>query len=142
MTREELEAKVKEMCPEMLTHENFMHAAECAFCKNIPNDNRKTMSDDELESYHKLSEKLNTATVAQVIEHLKKNFKLDDKLCYMDCIEGVKNDCTYVTKDQLGHSFFYYVKDLKRRNIERCHSTKEQEDNMFPYVDDNDIIMA
>ena len=142
MTKEELTDKVKEMCPEMLTHENFMHAAECVFCKNIPNDNRKALSDDEFESYHKLIEKLNTATVAQVIEHLKNNFKMDDKLCYMDCIEGVKNDCTYVTKDQLGHSFFYYVKDLKRRNIERCHSTKEQEDSMFPYVDDNDIIMA
>ena len=141
MTREELEAKVKEICPEMLTHENFMHAAECAFCKNIPNDNRKTMSDDELESYHTLIEKLNTATVAQVIEHLKKNFKMDDKLCYMDCIEGFKNDCTYVTKDQLGQSFFYYVKDLKDRNMKRCHSTKEQEDGIYPYVSDNDVIV-
>ena len=141
MTREELEAKVKEMCPEMLTHENFMHAAECAFCKNIPNDNGKTLSDDELESYHKLIEKLNTATVAQVIEHLKKNFKMDDKLCYMDCIEGFKNDCTYVTKDQLGQSFFYYVKDLKDRNMKRCHSTKEQEDGIYPYVGDNDVIV-
>ena len=141
MTREELEAKVKEMCPEMLTHENFMHAAECAFCKNILNDSGKTLSDDELESYHKLSEKLNTATVAQVIEHLKKNFKMDDKLCYMDCIEGFKNDCTYVTKDQLGQSFFYYVKDLKDRNMKRCHSTKEQEDGIYPYVSDNDVIV-
>ena len=141
MTREELEAKVKEMCPEMLTHENFMHAAECAFCKNIPNYNRKTMSADEIEAYHKLIEKLNTATVAQVIEHLKNNFKLDDKLCYMDCIEGFKNDCTYVTKDQLGKSFFYYVKDLKDRNMKRCHSTKEQEDDIYPYVGDNDVIV-
>ena len=141
MTKEELEAKVKELCPEMLTHENFMHAAECVFCKEVPNDSHKALSDDEFEAWHKLSEKLDTATVAQVIEYLQKNFNLDDKLCYMDCIEGVKNDCTYVTKDQLGHGFFYYVKDLKRRNIERCHSTKEQEDNMFPYVDDNDVVI-
>ena len=35
MTREELEAKVKEICPETLTHENFMHAAECAFLQII-----------------------------------------------------------------------------------------------------------
>ena len=141
MTKEELTDKVKEICPEMLTHENFMHAAECAFCKNIPNDSGKTLSDDELESYHKLSEKLNTATVAQVIEHQKKNFKMDDKLCYMDCIEGFKNDCTYVTKDQLGQGFFYYVKDLKDRNMKRCHSTKEQEDGIYLYVGDNDVIV-
>ena len=141
MTKEELTDKVKEMCPEMLTHENFMHAAECVFCKNIPNYNRKTMSADEIEAYHKLIEKLNTATVAQVIEHLKNNFKMDDKLCYMDCIEGFKNDCTYVTKDQLGKSFFYYVKDLKDRNMKRCHSTKEQEDDIYPYVGDNDVIV-
>ena len=125
----------------MLTHDNFMNVVECSFCKNISNDSRKSLSDDELESYHKLSEKLNTATVAQVIEHLKKNFKMDDKLCYMDCIEGFKNDCTYVTKDQLGQSFFYYVKDLKDRNMKRCHSTKEQEDGIYPYVSDNDVIV-
>ena len=63
MTREELTAKVKEICPEMLTHDNFMHAADCVFCKNIPNDSRKSLSDEEFEAWTKLSEKLHTATV-------------------------------------------------------------------------------
>ena len=63
MTKEELANKVKELCPEMLTHENFMHAAYCVFCKEVSNDNMKALDDDELESYHKLSEKLHTATV-------------------------------------------------------------------------------
>ena len=63
MTKEELEAKVKELCPEMLTHENFMHAAYCVFCKEVSNDNRKALDDEEFEAWTKLSEKLHTATV-------------------------------------------------------------------------------
>ena len=63
MTREELAAKVKELCPEMLTHENFMYAAECVFCKEVPNDNRKALDDEELEAWYKLSEMMHTATV-------------------------------------------------------------------------------
>ena len=63
MTREELEAKVKEICPEMLTHENFMHAAYRVFCKEVSNDNMKALDDEELEAWYKLSEKLHTATV-------------------------------------------------------------------------------
>ena len=98
MTREELEEKVNEICPEMLSHANFMRVAECIFCKEVPNDGER-LKVDELESWNKLNSKLNTATVAQVIEHLQKNFKPDDKLCYMDCVQGCKNDCTYITKD-------------------------------------------
>ena len=63
MTREELEAKVKEICPEMLTHENFMHAADCVFCKEVSNDSRKALDDEELEAWYKLSEMMHTATV-------------------------------------------------------------------------------
>ena len=142
MTRDELELEVKALCPEMLSHEHFMHVAECVFCKEILNDSHRALDDSEFEAWHKLSEKLHTATVAQVIEYLKKNFNLNDKLCYMDYVQGYKNDCTYMTKDQLGKRFFYYVKELKQRNMERCHSTKEQEDNIYPYVNDNDIILA
>ena len=129
MTREELTAKVKEICPEMLTHDNFMHAADCVFCKNIPNDSRKSLSDEEFEAWTKLSEKLHTATVGQLVKYLKDNFKLDDKLCYMDCVEGCKNDCTYITKDQLGDRFFMYVKTLVHIDS-------------YPYVNDNDVIIA
>ena len=63
MTREEIEAKVKELCPEMLTHENFMHAADCVFCKEASNDSRKALDAEELEAWHKLSETMHTATV-------------------------------------------------------------------------------
>ena len=129
MTREELEAKVKELCPEMLTHENFMHAADCVFCKEVSNDNMKALDDEELEAWYKLSEKLHTATVGQLVKYLKDNFKLDDKLCYMDCVEGFKNDCTYITKDQLGDRFFKYVKTLVHTDA-------------YPYVNDNDVIVA
>ena len=66
MTKEELETKVREQCPAMLEHKNFMHAAECVFCKGIPNDSGKSLTSDELVAWHKM----NTATVAQVIEHL------------------------------------------------------------------------
>ena len=129
MTREELEAKVKEFCPEMLTHENFMHAADCVFCKEASNDSRKALDAEELEAWYKLSEMMHTATVGQLVKYLKDNFKLDDKLCYMDCVEGVKNDCTYITKDQLGDRFFRYVKTL-------VHT------DSYPYVNDNDVIVA
>ena len=60
----------------------------------------------------------------------------------MDCVEGMKNDCTCITKDQLGKRFFYYVKDLKARNMEKFKLTKEQEDDMFPYVGDEDVVVG
>ena len=63
------------------------------------------------------------------MKYLKDNFKPDDKLCYMDCVEGCKNDCTYITKDQLGDRFFKYVKTL-------VHT------DSYPYVNDNDVIIA
>ena len=129
MTREELEAKVKELCPEMLTHENFMHAADCMFCKDVHNDNRKALDDEELEAWTKLSETMHTVTVGQLVKYLKDNFKLDDKLCYMNCVEGCKNDCTYITKDQLGDRFFKYVKTLVHIDS-------------YPYVNGNDVIIA
>lgn len=142
MTKDELIDNVKELCPQMLEHENFMHMAECVFCKEVLNDCGKALSTDEFEAWHKLSDKLRTATVAQLIKYLQENFKLNDKLCYMDCVEGCKNDCMYITKDQLGSRFFYYVKELKERNMKRCNSTKQQEDNIYPYVNDNDVIIV
>lgn len=129
MTREELEAKVKELCPEMLTHENFMHAADCMFCKDVHNDNRKALDDEELEAWTKLSETMHAVTVGQLVKYLKDNFKLDDKLCYMNCVEGCKNDCTYITKDQLGDRFFKYVKTLVHIDS-------------YSYVNDNDVIIV
>lgn len=140
MKREELDAVVKEVCPEMLSHANFMHAAECIYCKEIPNDGER-IANSELEAWHKLSARLDSATVSQVIEYLKTHFKPDDKLCYMDYVQGCKNDCTYMTIDQLGKDFFYYVKDLKERNMKKYKISKNEEDQIYPYVEDNDVIL-
>lgn len=68
--------------------------------------------------------KENTYTIGQLISYLKKNFKLDDKVCYMDCVEGLKNDCTYVTKDMLGSRLFRYVND-----------------DFYEYVNKDDVIV-
>lgn len=141
MTREELELEIKEICPEMLSHAHFMHVAECIFCKGIPNDTGKAIDDNEFESWHKLSEKLHTTTVKQLIDYLQANFKLDDKLCYMDYVQGYKNDCTYIIKDQLGKRFFYSVKDLKDRNMKKHNFTKDKEDDLYSYVNDNDVVV-
>lgn len=102
MTKEELAVKVKELCPEMLSHENFMHDLGCMLddceiaCKKKI---MKQLTNEEYEAYVKVREALCTATVGQAIEHLKANFKPTDKVCYMDCVQGYKNDCTYMTKD-------------------------------------------
>lgn len=141
MTKEDLVDKVKSICPEMFTHENFMHAAECVFCKEIPNDNRKALSGEEFEAWHNLSDKLCTATVSQLIKYLRENFKLDDKLCYMDCVEGYKNDCTYIDKSQLGSRFFYYVKNLKTA-MDRERIDDDPDYPLYPYVNDNDVVVA
>lgn len=117
MIKDELIDKIKEICPQMLDHENFMYAAECVFCKGIPNDSGKALSREEFEAWHNLSDKLCTATISQLIKYLRENFKPDDKLCYMDCVEGYKNDCTYIAKSQLGSRFFYYVKILRPQLI-------------------------
>lgn len=82
-----------------------------------------------------------SATVQDFIDYLETHFKLDDKLCYMDCVEGLMNDCTYMTKEQLGKKFFYRVAALKERAI-RNGSSKEVEDEMFPYVDDSDVVVS
>lgn len=152
MTREELEAEVKALCPEMLSHEHFMHVAECVFCKGIPNDTHRALDDDEFESWHKLSEKLHTATVGQVIKYLQDNFKLDNKLCYMNYVQGCKNDCAYMTKDQLGNQFFKYVKQMKDEISKDIlskedsqfteESVKDYLDDNYPYVNDNDVIIC
>lgn len=140
MTKEELIAKVKEICPQMLSHDNFMHAAECVFCKGIPNDSRKVLSGEEFEAWNSLGDRLRTATVSHLIKYLRENFKPDDKLCYMDCVEGYKNDCTYIDKSQLGSRFFYYVRDLTTA-IDR-ERTDDPDYPLYPYVNDNDVVIA
>jgi len=81
----------------------------------------------------------NTARIKDVIEYLKTNFKPEDKICYMDCVEGYKNDCTYVENNQLGTRFFYYASELKKRGEKEL--TDEEFKNWFPYVSENDVVM-
>ena len=73
-----------------------------------------------------------TATIGFLVEYLKNNFKPENKVCYMNCVEGLKNDCTYVVKEQLGNVFFRKVKNIKRD----IGSTDE-----FPFVKDEDVII-
>lgn len=147
MTREELIEIVKNECPAMLERGDFMHDLIVAYS----DDNRskkelakkmQLLSDDEYENWCKLRDTLGTATVGQAIKYLQENFKPYDKLCYMDCVEGCKNDCTYVTKDQLGTRFFYYVGDMKKRAMERRGTDDASESAMFPYVADNDVVVC
>jgi len=141
MNLEDIKKVMQKVCPDMLSNDNFMQHTVNKYC-NGEFCNAKALTDEEYDAWNKLREVIGTATVGQVIKHLKENFKPTDKLCYMDCVEGYKNDCTYVTKDQLGKRFFYYVKDLKERSMQRCNSSKEQEDDMFPYVKDNDVVIC
>lgn len=144
VSKDKLVEVVSEICPEMLSHEKFMHAAKCVFCEDKPNSiGIGALAHDEFEAWHKLSDKLRTATISQVLNYLKKNFKPDDKLCYMDCVEGVRNDCTYITRDQLGERFFYTVKSMKEREKKRYPIENDENlHELFPYVNDNDVVIG
>jgi len=84
------------------------------------------MTDEEYIEHLRQKEIEHTATIGDVISFLEENFRPDDKMCYMDCIEGMKNDCTFVRKRDLGDRFLYYVKKLKIDH---------------KYVDDGDVVL-
>jgi len=148
MTNKVLEDVVKRECPDMLSHEDFMHNLSCKFCcddmsLSASSKKMRHLTDEEYEAYSKLRETLNTATIEQLVEYLQENFKLDDKLCYMDCVEGLKNDCKYVDEVDVGKRFFRYVKDMKRNIMKQDESlSKKDLDDMYMYVNDNDVIIA
>ena len=79
--------------------------------KKLSPEEIRNLSQEEYEQYLKDYELDRTATIGYLIDYLKKNFKPDDRVCYMDCVEGVKNDCTYIEKEQLGDRFFRKLRE-------------------------------
>jgi len=86
------------------------------------------------------SEESVIATVGDLIAHLKKNFRPDDKLCFWD-EGGAYMNCEHVTKNMLGDMMFKYVKEDKRRRIKQCGATSEQNAEDFEWVGDDDVIV-
>jgi len=80
------------------------------------------------------------ATVGDLIAHLQRNFRPEDKLCFWD-EGGAYMNCEHVTKDMLGDRMFKYVKDDKQRRIAQCGSTPKQNAEDFEWVGDDDVIV-
>jgi len=121
-----LEEIVRNVCPDMLSDEYFMKTLVNHYCDNVTID-VKAFSHQQYKSWCNIHDFINTATVGQLIDYLKNNFKEDDKVCYMDCVEGYKNDCTYVTKDMLGKRILRYL--------------NEDDEKFYPYVKMGDVIL-
>lgn len=81
-----------------------------------------------------------SASVGELVDYLRENFSLDDKLCRLDCVEGLRNDCVYVKKSEIGGRFFRYVRDDKRSVA--AERGRKEADEMYPYVKDEDVIVA
>ena len=123
LSEEELMWKIDEVCPEMKSNKYLMISAKRVFCDiPTPRCRRRVLTNAEYQIYEKLSCEIRDAKVGDLIDYLKQKFKPDDKVCYIDCVEGVKNDCTYVRKTQLGDRFF------------RCADPKE-------YPEGNAVVM-
>ena len=90
------------------------------------------------EQYMKEFDRKHTPTVGEVIEFLKSHFKPTDKLCYMDCIEGVKYNAEPIYKEDLGKRFFRYAKDYMTNDDRFKNETFEL---VFPYIEPNDVII-
>jgi hypothetical protein len=80
------------------------------------------------------------ATVQDLINHLQTNFKPTDKLCYW-YEGGAYINCEHLFEDDLGHRMFKYVKDDKKRRMETFNETKNQVNEDFEYVSDDDVII-
>ncbi len=94
-------------------------------------------SNDEIDRF---IEK-HTATVGDLIEHLQTNFKPTDKLCFWD-EGGAHMECVHVPDDWLEKQMmFKYVKDYKYRRMALYNEPKEQVDEDFEFVSDNDVII-
>ena len=111
ISEEELMLKIDGVCPEMKLNKYLIAIAKQTFCGiSAPRLKRRALTHDEYEIYRKLEHEIQTMKVGDLIDYLKRSFKPDDKVCYMDYIEGFKYDCAYVKKNQLGRRFFRYAK--------------------------------
>lgn len=81
-----------------------------------------------------------SATVGDLIRHLQKNFKLEDKLCFW-YEGGAYMNCENIPDDYIGERMFKYVKDCKKDTIEQGGLSKKQVDEDYRYVDDNDVLV-
>ena len=80
------------------------------------------------------------ATVGDLIRHLQKNFKPDDKLCFW-YEGGAYMNCENIPDDYIGERMFRYVKDCKRDSIKNHKYSKKQVDDDYKYVSDNDVLV-
>ena len=79
------------------------------------------------------------ATVGDLINHLQTHFKPTDKLCF-GYEGGAYVNYENVLKDMLGDNMFLYVKDEKKRRIEKFKITQEEVDEDFQFVKDDDVL--
>ena len=77
------------------------------------------------------------ATVGDLIDHLQKNFKPEDKLCFFD-EGGAYINLEQMPKDFLGDRFFLYIKDFKEKSKKNGF---EDDDELFNYVEDDNVIV-
>ena len=87
-----------------------------------------------------MSEDSAIATVGDLIAHLQRNFRPEDKLCFWD-EGGAYMNCKHVTKSMLGDMMFKYVKDDKQRRIKQHGATQKGNDEDFEWVGDDDVIV-
>ena len=80
------------------------------------------------------------ATVGDLMDHLQKNFKPEDKLCFW-YEGGAYINCEHVLKSMLGDMMFKYVKDDKIRRIEQHGASPDGVADDYEYVEDNDVVV-
>ena len=80
------------------------------------------------------------ATVGDLVAHLQKNFRSEDKLCFW-YEGGAYINCEHVLKSMLGDMMFKYVKDDKSRRIEQHGASQKENDENFEWVGDDDVIV-
>ena len=78
------------------------------------------------------------ATVRDLIEHLQKNFKPDDLLCFFD-EGGAWIALEHVPKSFVGNLswMFNYVKDKRQHELDNPCCAKEDEEHMKKIIADN-----
>ena len=78
------------------------------------------------------------ATVRDLIEHLQKNFKPDDLLCFFD-EGGAWIELEHVPKNFIGDKrwMFNYVKDKRQHELDNPCCAKEDEECMKKIIVDN-----
>lgn len=79
------------------------------------------------------------ATVGQLIDYLRDNFRRDDALCFW-YEGGAYMNCERVPSSFIGDRMFVYVKDDKDKMIARGHSKKSMDED-YQYVQDNDVLV-